>query len=210
MSITSYFTLRNTKATNSDLTPACSPLHLESLELTTTISTTQPTPLLNKDKDNLCLSRSQTLPIGLADMVEEEEQQEKTEPKPPAAPKKQERSQETELTLLITPMNLMPHFHPEQPLLTQTMMFLWTLCELCEMRQKAKERKEHLQQFLLQRNSRQQTHIILVVVGPFSSTAFITTTPRTYHKEQPSSSRSGFHVPQRRKTWGKSFKCSTW
>ena len=96
MSITSYFTLRNTKATNNDLTLACSPLHLESLESTTTISATQATPLLNKDKDNKQdnsrLSWSRTLPIGLADVEEREEENKEKENKVPEAPRKQEPS----------------------------------------------------------------------------------------------------------------------
>ena len=58
-------------------------------------------------------------------------------------------------------------------------MYLQTIQELSMMKRKAAERKRRLQQLLLQRNSRQQTHIILVAVGPSFSAAFDTTTPRT-------------------------------
>ena len=62
MSITSFFTPRNTKAINSEPTPQCSPLLLESLGSTIVIPTMQVTPLQSQDKgsnkDNLRLSQS--------------------------------------------------------------------------------------------------------------------------------------------------------
>ena len=54
------------------------------------------------------------------------------------------------------------------------------------------------------------TPIVLVAVEPFYSHPFITTTPRTYHREQPSLSRSGYCEQPKRKTQGKNLRCSIW
>ena len=167
--------------------PQCSPLLLASSESTTTISATQPTPLANKDKDkdnsNSRLSWSRTLPIGLADMEEEEEENKEKENKVPEAPRKQEPSWETAHTLLITPMNLSRHFQPDPMMM---MMYSWTLHKLHEMRQKVMMRKRLLWQLLLQRSSRQQTPIVLVVAGLFFLAPCTTSTPRTFPRYNPS------------------------
>ena len=52
--------------------------------------------------DNSLLSRSRTLPLGLAD-TEEKEEKEAQETKAPGAPKKEHPMQEMGLTLLLTP-----------------------------------------------------------------------------------------------------------
>ena len=71
----------------------------------------------------------------LANAEEREEQENKEkENKALEAPRKQEQHlQETACTLLITPMNLTPHFHPES-MTSMMMMYLQTLHELCTMR----------------------------------------------------------------------------
>ena len=79
----------------------------------------------------------------------EEQNKENKENKVLEAPRKQEPSWETARTLLIAPMNLMPHFQPDPMTPTMMMMYLQTLHELCKMRRKAKERKEWLWQLLL-------------------------------------------------------------
>ena len=88
---------------------------------------------------------------------EEEENKENKENRALEAPRKQEPSQETARTLLIAPMNLMPHFQPDPMMPPTMMMYLQTLHELRETRWKAKERKEWLWQLLLQRNGEQAT-----------------------------------------------------
>ena len=86
--------------------------------------------------------------------MEEREEREEKENKVPEAPRKAEQhSQETAHTLLIAPMKLERHFHPESMMLTMMTMYSWTLHKLHEMRWKAKERKARLQQLLLQRNT---------------------------------------------------------
>ena len=114
MSITSYFTQRSNKVINSDLMPQCSPYPFGILGINNSNPHHADNPLQNKD--NSRLSCSWTLPIGLANMEEREEQENKEnkENKVLKAPKKAEHSQETAHTLLITLMNLMPHFHPAQ------------------------------------------------------------------------------------------------
>ena len=135
-------------------------------------------------------------------MEEREEQENKEkENKAPEAPKKVDNpSQGTKCTLLITPMNLMPHFHPE-PMMSMMMMYLWSLQELCTMKQKVKERKECLQQLLLQRSGMPATPTVLVVAAPFFSAPCTTSTLRTYHRVPPFSSRSGYRTPPEEGHW---------
>ena len=126
------------------------------------------------------------------------------EPKPPQAPKKVEpHSQETARTLLITLMNLMPHFQPDPMMPPTMMMYLRTLRELCAVKRKAVERKERLWQLLLQRSGMPATPIVLVVAAPFFSVPFVTSIPRTFPRAPPSSSRSGYHEQQRKRNQGR-------
>ena len=108
-------------------------------------------------------------------------------------------------TLLITPMNLMPHFHPEPMMLTM-MTYSWTLHKLHEMKQKTRERKERLWQLLSQRSSVPATPTILVVAAPFFSVPFVT----SYHRIPPFSSRSGYRTPPRKRRQVKNLKLITW
>ena len=92
MSLDSYFK-RSTKVIDDEPTSECSPLPLASSESTTVIPATQVTPLQRQQmqedsKDNSLLSRSQTLPLGLAD-TEEEEEKESSTAKALGAPKKE-------------------------------------------------------------------------------------------------------------------------
>ena len=150
MSIDSYFT-RSTKVIDDNPTPECSPRPLESSGSTTVIPATQVTPLQRQQQqtqeqpDNSLLSRSQTLLLGLAN-AEETEEKESSETKALGAPKKEHPSREMELTLLLT---LMRPSQPDPWLMVMMTAFLWTLLELCEVKQKAKVRKRRLQQLLL-------------------------------------------------------------
>ena len=144
-------------------------------------------------------------------MEEREEQENKEkENKVPEAPRKPEQHlQETAHTLLIAPMRLVPHFHPEPMMLTM-MTYSWILHKLHEMKQKARERKEWLWQLLSQRSGVQVTPTVLVVAAPFFSVPCATSTPRTFHRVQPFSSRSDYCRLPRRRTPGKSSRHSTW
>ena len=143
-------------------------------------------------------------------MEEREEQENKNQNRAPEGPRKAEPSQETAHTLLIAPMNLMPHFQPDPMMSPMMTMYLQTLHELCKMRQKVRERKRQLWQLLLQRNGEQATPTVLVVAGLSSSAHFATTTQRTFPRAPPSSSKSGCCEQQRRKKLGKSLRHSTW
>ena len=140
----------------------------------------------------------------------EEEQENKENKLPPTPRKDANHSQEMERTLLIMLMNLTPHFQPESMMSMMMTMYSQTLFELREMRQKAVERKRQLWQLLLQRNGVQTNPIILVIAAPFFSAPCATTTPRTFPRGQPSSSRSGYHTLPRKRTLGKSSRLSTW
>ena len=61
-------------------------------------------------------------------------------------------------------------------------MHLQTLHELCEIKEKVKERKDRLWQLLLQRNTVQPTPTTQAVVAPFSSPAYVTSIQRIFHK----------------------------
>ena len=214
MSITKYFTQRNNKVISDKPTPACSPLLLVSLASSTTIPATQATPLLNKDnnkQDNLHLSWSWTLLLGLADTEEREEQENKKE-------NKFQRHQEARAFTGDSPH---PPHHPNEPDVTlparpndandddDNNVFVDTLQTLQD-EAESKERKEWLWQLLSQRSGVQVTPTILVVAGLSSSAHFATNTPRTSPREQPFSSRSGCREQQRKKKLGKSSRHLTW
>ena len=120
---------------------------------------------------------------------------------PPAPRKDNNLSQGMERTLLIAPMRLMRLFQPEGLLTIPLIMYLQTIQELCVTKRKVTEWKKRLQQLLSQRSGVPATHTVLVVVAPFFSVPFVTTTPRTYHKGQPYSSRSGYCRPPRKRNW---------
>ena len=114
MRINDYFMPRSTKGIDNEINTICSPHPSESLESPTAIPASQPTLLVNKtiqDSSLSCskLSWSWTLPIGLADMEEQE--------KKAKSHKHQERKVSIHrrqcTSLLIVPMNLMKHFQPE-------------------------------------------------------------------------------------------------
>ena len=160
MSISSYFTQRNTKAINSvqrhNAVPTIwYPRHQQQQSP----PPRQPPPKLGQQQRQLAPIPVTTLPIGLANAEEREKQENKEkENRALEAPRKVEpHSQETARTLLITLMNLMPHFHPDPMMLMMMMMYLQTLHELHKMRWKTRERKEWLWQLLLQRSSMQAT-----------------------------------------------------
>ena len=75
--------------------------------------------------------------------MEEKEEQENKENKETELQRRQKGRQPftgTELTLLITPMRLEKHFHPDTMTLTMTMTYLWTLqrtlCDKGEVRER--------------------------------------------------------------------------
>ena len=140
MSITSYFILRNTKATNNDPTPQCSPLLLASSASTTVIPATQVTPL----KPGKGQGQQQLAPILVTNPTVRasrhggEPGKEEDRNKAATSTKKQEPSWEMECTLLITPTRL---FHPEPPSMLQMMTLMQIIHKLHVMKQKAAERK---------------------------------------------------------------------
>ena len=97
MSITKYFTAEPIKSLMTKSSQYADPA-FGIFRISNNIPASQVTTLQNQDKDNLWLSQSQTLPIGLADTEEKEEQNQSKALKVPKK-KKVEHSQETVHTL---------------------------------------------------------------------------------------------------------------
>ena len=137
MRINDYFMPRSTKGIDNEINIICSPHPLESLESPTTFPNSQSTLLVNKtiqDSSLNCsrLSWSWTLPIGLADMEEQE--------KKAKSHKHQERKVSIHrrqcTPLLIVPMKLIKHFQPEGLSTIPLKMCLQSLQELHTTRRK--------------------------------------------------------------------------
>ena len=82
--------------------------------------------------------------------------------------------------------------------------------ELYKAQKKAKERKDHLWQLLLQRNTVQAIPTGQVVVAPCYMPVLDISIQRTFLRKQPYWSKSGYHGSQKRKTHRKHSKHSTW
>ena len=144
---------------------------------------------------------SQTLPIGLAEAEEKEEQENKE--KENKVPRRQEKqSLYRTHTLLITLMRLMRHTSLSPwPQSQSICIFRHFVNPWDESESEGEESAPATA--LLYRNAAQLTPTILVAAVPFSSAACATTTQRIFPRAPPSSSRSGYHAPARRKRqWG--------
>ena len=134
MRITDYFTQRNSKVIDDEITPLCSPHHSESLESTIAIPDSQPA-LIKQDSRG---QQGQFVPILVTNSTNragrhrcggegEKEEQEKNKTKLPQAPKKESQHlPEIAHTLLITPMRLIKRFQPEGLLTIPLKMYLQT------------------------------------------------------------------------------------
>ena len=139
MSITKYFTQRNTKVIDNDPTPACSPLFLASRHQQQSPPCKQPP---SKTRTTTRTTRAYLVTNhtkGLTDVEDREEMENKEkENRALEAPRKQEQpSQEMELTLLIMLMRL---FCPEPQLTLQMMTLMQITHKLCVMKAKVRER----------------------------------------------------------------------
>ena len=79
------------------------------------------------------------------------------------APKKENKHLLETCTLFIAPMRLIKHFQPESRMTIPIKMHLWTLQRTQQDERKVKERKNWLWQLLLQRNTVQTTHTVLLL-----------------------------------------------